>query len=381
MRISSISKVAIIATAAVVAIAPSAVAFDLTGGGATSISTFLEKCKTDYQTATGDTISYSGGGSGTGKTAINAGIKNVAFSDSENTAAPATVIHIPSAVWPIGIGYNLNTPKSKPLQFSVETLAKIFSGQITKWNDPAIVADNQKARSIPVYQMKNGKQVLDAKGNPVVSSYRSVNNSVTLPNQPITVIYRTGNSGTTNNFTSALAAGAPKIWTNKGNDSFVTSNPVDISLKSGQFSGTGSSALVAALNNNMPYSISYDETGFLSASPRVQTAYVINPAGKSVFPDAAGANASYAASTLNEKTGIISWNYTSTSPAAYPITAATYAMVATNYGDAKLSSAVKSFVEYFAFNCSSSVTTEGMINITKTSDLGKAILKQTAKIA
>jgi phosphate transport system substrate-binding protein len=312
MRISSISKVAIIATAAVVAIAPSAVAFDLTGGGATSISTFLEKCKTDYQTATGDTISYSGGGSGTGKTAINAGIKNVAFSDSENTAAPATVIHIPAAVWPIGIGYNLNTPKSKPLQFSVETLAKIFSGQITKWNDPAIVADNQKARSIPVYQMKNGSKVLDAKGNPVVASYRTVNNSVTLPNQPITVIYRTGNSGTTNNFTSALAAGAPKIWTNKGNDSFVTSNPVDISLKSGQFSGTGSSALVAALNNNMPYSISYDETGFLSASPRVQTAYVINPAGKSVFPDAAGANASYAASTLNEKSGIISWNYTST---------------------------------------------------------------------
>jgi phosphate transport system substrate-binding protein len=374
MRFSTITKAAVVAVAAVIAVAPSAVAYDLTGAGATSISNYLEKCKTTYQTATNDTISYSGGGSGTGKTAINAGIKDVAFSDSVNTAAPATVFHIPAAVWPIGIGYNLNTPKTKPLQFSVETLAKIFSGQITKWNDPAIVADNKRTREIPIYGAKG------TDGKPTVKGYRTVNTTVSLPNRPITVIYRTGNSGTSNNFTSALNAGAPKIWTNKGNDSFVTSNPIDISTRSGAFTGVATSALVASTNSNTPDSISYNETGFISASPRLQTAYVINPAGKSVFPDADSANAAYAASTLDAATGILTWNYTSTAAAQYPFTAGTYAMVKTNYDDAAKSAAVKKFVEYFAFNCSADVTTEGMIKITKTSDLGKAITALAAKI-
>lgn len=374
MRFSTITKAAVIAVAAVVAVTPSAVAYDLTGAGATSISNFLEKCKTSYQGGTGDTISYSGGGSGTGKTAINAGIKDVAFSDSTNSAAPATVFHIPAAVWPVGIGYNLNTPKSKPLQFSVETLAKIFSGQITKWNDPAIVADNKQARQIPVYKGKN------ADGTPKVASYRTVNTSVTLPNRPITVIYRTGNSGTSNNFTSALNGAAPKVWTKAGNDSFVTSNPTDISTRSGQFTGVATSALVASVNSNTPDSISYNETGFITASPRLQTAYVINAAGKSVFPNADSANAAYGASEFNATTGILKWNYTTTAAGAYPLTAATYAMVKTNYANAEKSAAVKKFVEYFAFDCSEKVTTEGMIKITKTSDLGKAILNLSAKI-
>jgi phosphate transport system substrate-binding protein len=374
MRFSTITKAVVVAVAAVVAVTPSAVAYDLTGAGATSISNFLEKCKTSYQGGTGDTISYSGGGSGTGKTAINAGIKDVGFSDSTNSAAPSTVFHIPAAVWPVGIGYNLNTPKSKPLQFSVETLAKIFSGQITKWNDPAIVADNKQARQIPVYKGKN------ADGTPKVASYRTVNTSVTLPNRPITVIYRTGNSGTSNNFTSALNGAAPKIWTKAGNDSFVTSNPTDISTRSGAFTGVATSALVASVNSNTPDSISYNETGFITASPRLQTAYVINAAGKSVFPNADSANAAYGAADFNAASGIVKWNYTTTAAGAYPLTAATYAMVKTNYNDSAKSAAVKKFVEYFAFDCSEKVTTEGMIKITKTSDLGKAILNLADKI-
>lgn len=374
MRFSTITKAVVVAVAAVVAVAPSAVAYNLTGAGATSISNFLEKCKTSYQGATGDTVSYSGGGSGTGKTAINAGIKDLAFSDSENTSAPSTVVHIPAAVWPVGIGYNLNTPKSKPLQFSMETIAKIFSGQITMWNDPAIVADNKTARQIPVYKGNN------ADGTPKVASYRSVNTSVSLPNRPITVIYRTGGSGTSNAFTSALNGAAPKVWTKAGNDSFITSNPTDISTKSGQFTGVATSALVASVNSNTPGSISYNETGFISASPRLQTAYVINTSGKSVFPNADSANAAYGAATLDAAKGIVKWNYASTTAGAYPITAATYAMVKTNYNDSAKSAAVKKFVEYFAFDCSEKVTTEGMIKITKTSDLGKAILDLSAKI-
>ena len=380
MRISKISKVAILATSAVVAIAPSAVAYDLTSAGATSVSTFLEKCKTDYQADTKDTLSHAGGGSGAGKTAINAGTKDMAFSDSANTAAPAGVFHIPAAVWPIGIAYNLNNSANKQLQLSVTTIAKIFSGQITRWNDPAIVADAQRVRSIPVYKVQNGKNVLDAKGAPVVDHYRSLTVPFTLPDKPITVIYRGSTSGTTNNFTSALAGAAPSVWTKAGNDSFVTSNPTDISTKAASFqAGTGSDG-VAALAARTKYSIAYIETGFISANPALKAAVVINNAGKTVSPDVAGAQAMFAVSTLNDATGLITWNYKTTDADAYPFTAGTYAMVKSNYGKADLAAAVKRQVEYMAFNCSTKVTTEGMIPISKTSELGKAILKLTAKI-
>ena len=374
------TKVAVLATAAVVAIAPSAVAYDLTSAGATSVSTFLEKCKTNYQADTKDTLSHAGGGSGTGKTAINAGTKDMAFSDSANTTAPAGVFHIPAAVWPIGIAYNLNNSSNKQLQLSVTTLAKIFSGKITRWDDPEIVADAQRVRSIPVYETKNGKNVLNADGSPKVKSYRTLTVPFTMPAKPITVIYRGSTSGTTNNFTSALAGAAPAVWTKAGNDSFVTSNPTDISTKAASFqAGTGSDG-VAALAARTKYSITYVETGFISANPALKAAVVINNAGKTVSPDVAGAQAMFAASDLNESTGLVAWNYKTTAPAAYPFTAATYAMVKSNYGKADLSSAVKRQVEYMAFECSTKVTTEGMIPIAKTSDLGKAILKLTAKI-
>jgi phosphate transport system substrate-binding protein len=380
MRISKVSKVAILATAAVLAIAPSAVAYDLTSAGATSVSKFLELCKTDYQNDTKDTLSHAGGGSSTGKTAINTGTKDMAFSDSANTAAPAGVFHIPAAVWPIGIAYNLNNSANKQLQLSVGTLAKIFAGQITRWNDPAIVADAQKVRSIPVYKTQNGKNVLDANGSPVVDHYRTLTVPFTMPDKPITVIYRAGGSGTTNNFIAALTGLAPSVWTKAVSDNFTTSNPTDISTKAGSFQAATGSDGVAALAARTKYSIAYIETGFISANPALKAAVVINNAGKTVSPDVAGAQAQFAASDLNDATGLVTWNYATKSPAAYPFTAATYAMVKSNYGKADLAAAVKRQVEYMAFNCSTKVTSEGMIPISKTSDLGKAILKLTAKI-
>jgi phosphate transport system substrate-binding protein len=381
MRISSITKVAIIATAAVVAIAPSAVAYDLTSAGATSVSSFLEKCKTDYQKATGDTLSHAGGGSGAGKTAINAGTKDMAFSDSANTTAPAGVFHIPAAVWPIGIAYNLNNPASKPLQLSVTTVAKIFSGQITRWNDPAIVADTTRVRNVPVYKLSGGQTVLDAKGAPVVDHFRKLTINTTMPDKPITVIYRGSTSGTTNNFTSGLAGAAPTVWTKSGNDSFVSSNPLDVSTRPGYFqAGTGSDG-VAALAAKQKYSIAYIETGYITANPALKAAVIINNAGNTVNPDVTGAQAMFAVSTLDAATGLIKWNYATTDSDAYPFTAGTYAMVKSNYGKADLAAAVKRQIEYMAFNCSTSVTTAGMIPITKTSPLGKAILSLTAKIA
>ena len=379
MRFKTLSKAAVIAVAAAVAITPSAFAVNLTGTGASSVSGFIEKCKTAYQAATNDVYTYTSASSGVGQTAINSGTTDIGYSDGVNTAAPATVFHIPAAVWPVAISYNLNNSASKPLQLSIPTVAKIFSGQITMWNDPAIVADNSRVREIPVYETKAGQTVLDANGAPKVKSYRKLTVPFTLPNKPISVLYRSGNSGTTENFTKALNGAAPTVWTKAGNASFTTSNPTDVSKRPGSFQAYSTSATISAANNAQKYSITYVEASFVASNASLKSALIINGGGKTVAPDALGAGAMFAAADFNDATGIITWKYDTKAPAAYPFTAPTYAMVKTNYG-AEKAAAVKRQVEYMAFDCIKTVTTEPMIAIEKTSDLGKAILKLTAKI-
>jgi phosphate transport system substrate-binding protein len=380
MRFNTISKAAVVAVAAIVAITPSAVAVNISGTGASSVANFIEKCKTAYQTATGDVYTYTSASSGTGQTAINAGTTDVAYSDGVNTAAPATVFHIPAAVWPVAISYNLNNSASKPLQLSIPTVAKIFSGKITRWNDPAIVADNARTREIPVYEVKNGKTVLDVNGAPKVKSYRKLTVPFTLPDKAITVLYRSGNSGTTENFTKALNGAAPTDWSKAGNASFTTANPTDISTRAGTFQAFGTSATISAANAKQKYSITYVEASFVASNPGLKSALIINNAGKTTSPDALGAGAMFAAADFNDATGIITWKYDTKAPAAYVFTAPTYAMVKTNYG-AEKAAAAKRQVEYMAFDCIKTVTTEPMIAIDKASDLGKAILKLTARIA
>jgi len=379
MRFNTFTKAAVIAVAAAVAITPSAFAVNLTGTGASSVSGFIEKCKVAYQNDTKDVFTYTSASSGTGQTAINGGTTDIGYSDGVNTSAPATVFHIPAAIWPVAISYNLNNSASKPLQLSVSTVAKIFSGQITMWNDPAIVADNARVREIPVYETKGGKPVLDKDGAPKVKSYRKLTIPFTLPNKPITVLYRSGTSGTTENFTKALRGAVPAVWTKAGNSSFTTANSLDISTRAGQFQAYATSATIAAANAKIKYSITYVEASFVASNPGLKSAMIINGAGKTVAPDALGAGAMFAASEFNDATGIVTWKYDTTAAAAYPFTAPTYAMVKTNYG-AEKAAAVKRQVEYMAFDCIKTVTTEPMIAIDKTSDLGKAILKLTAKI-
>ena len=381
MRISSISKVAFLATAAVMAIAPSAVAYDLTGQGSSAVGNYIEKCKVAYQNSSKDTFTYAATGSGDGRTAINTGTKDIGYSDGVNTTAPAGVFHIPAAVWPIGVVYNLNNSASKPLQLSVATVAGIFSGAITKWNDPAIIADTQRARKIAVFKVKGGKTVLDANGSPVVDHYRTLTIPMTMPDKTITVLYRTGSSGTTENFTKAMAGAAPSVWTKAGNGTFATANPLDISTRPATFQGFANSAAIAAGANANKYSITYVEPSYAAQFPALKVASILNNVGNSTAPDVAGAQAMFAASSLDDATGIITWAYATKSPAAYLFTATTYAMVKSNYANADKAAAVKRQVDFMAFGCSDTVKDEPMIPISRTSDLGKAIIKLEAKIA
>lgn len=285
-------------------------AINLTGAGSTFAIPLLDACKAGYATETGNTFTYSGGGSGAGRTASDQGINDFNFSDTPHTAATRlpTVIHVPVIAAPIAVMYKLNV--AKPLNFSATTLAGIFSGTISKWNDPAIAAENA---------------------------------GVSLPAQLIHVIYRSDASGTSGNFTNFLNGMASSVWPKPGNNDFKSSFPGDLqsSANLGRIVGAAGSSGVAALASSTPNSITYDEKSYAKASG-LAIANIKNAAGNFQAPDAVGTSAFLGGATVSPN-GYLTLNYSTTVANAYPLGIVSYALVDTT---SKNGAAIKSLLSY-----------------------------------
>jgi len=380
MKISrSLRAGAAIAAVLVAVTTPAAYAVDFKGAGASAVNNFIAACKTSYQTATGDSFVYTGTGSGDGKKAMDNKTHDFAFSDSANTNSTklATQIHIPLVAWPVAVMTNLGS--TRQLTLSTDTIAKIFAKKITRWNDPAIVADANRTYDVIVYKKANGQVVKDKNGAPVVLRTQKVTRYYTLPNKPIVVIYRSGTSGTTNNFTKALNSLDSATWTNPGNDSFVTAFPGTASSDPVGLRAASGSAGVGQLAKDTRYSITYNEVSF-AKSYNLQVVNVINPAGKEVAPATEGVLTAFSAAKIDDTTGLVTFDYKSKLPGAYPFTATTYGMVLTGADKSANVAAVKKMFEYHAFECPKQFPEQGMAVTTKDSELGKAIIKLLAKL-
>ncbi|GAB3553121.1 phosphate ABC transporter substrate-binding protein PstS [Arthrobacter tumbae] len=167
----------------------STVSGTLTGAGASSQNAAMTAWKTGFEELNPEaTIQYSPDGSGAGREAFLAeGVQfagSDAFLDDEEYEAskeicgPDGAINIPAYVSPIAVAFNL--PEIQELNLDATTIASIFAGEITNWNDEAIASQNE---------------------------------GVELPDLPITVVHRADDSGTTENFVEYLAAAAPDVWT------------------------------------------------------------------------------------------------------------------------------------------------------------------------
>ena len=164
----------------------SGVSGDLAGAGSSAQQAAQEAWTAKFEDQnSGATVTYDAIGSGGGRDQFIAGGKT-AFAGSDSPfdttelpkatqrCAPGQLIQIPNYISPIAIVYNL--PGVDNLQLSPDTTAKIFKGEITTWNDPAIKADNPGAN---------------------------------LPSTKITPVHRSDESGTTANFTDYLHGAAP----------------------------------------------------------------------------------------------------------------------------------------------------------------------------
>jgi len=158
----------------------------LNGAGSTAQQAAMQAWATKFQETNSDvTVNYDPVGSGGGREQFLAGGANTfagsdaALTDEELAKAKTRcggtdAMDLPVYVSPIAVAYNL--PDVSNLQLSADTIAKIFAGKITKWDDAAIKADNPDAK---------------------------------LPGTDITTVHRSDDSGTTQNFTDYLSKAAP----------------------------------------------------------------------------------------------------------------------------------------------------------------------------
>jgi phosphate transport system substrate-binding protein len=188
----------------------------LNGAGSTAQEAAQGAWSAGFQKANSDvTVNYDPVGSGGGREQFIGGGVDFAGSDAylseDGEVADAKkrcgsdAIEIPDYVSPIAVIYNLDGVDN--LQLSPETLAQIFAGKITKWNDPAIAKDNPDAK---------------------------------LPAENVVPVHRADDSGTTENFTDYLHQAAPQDWPSEADGVWPT--------KGGE-AGQGTSGVVSAVKN------------------------------------------------------------------------------------------------------------------------------------
>lgn len=283
----------------------------LSGAGSTFVATIASEWIKQYKSAApGVTVNYTGVGSGAGITQLTSKTVDFAGSDAPLTADQATatggagnVVQIPWIAGGVAVEYNLSSVKT--LKLSPATLAGIFAGKITKWDDAAIKADNS---------------------------------GTSLPSTGIQVNFRSDSSGTTQVFTDYLRATAPDVW-----------NPIGATSSKDWPSGTpgtgskGSDGVTAAVKQ-ADGAIGYSEVSYPKQAG-LGTAMIKNAAGQYVAPTSAAVSAALAAATVNPDL-TLKLSYTPTDPAAYSISTTTYLMFYKSSGDATKDTAVRHFASW-----------------------------------
>ncbi len=212
---------------------------ELLGAGATFPLPLYTKMFDTYNKNTGVKVNYQGVGSGAGITqltnkTVDFGASDAFMSDDEMKKTGAEVLHIPIALGFIVLTYNL--PGNPKLKFSPATIAGIFLGKITQWNDPKITSDNA---------------------------------GVSLPNIGIAVVHRSDGSGTTYIFSDYLSKISPD-WKKAPGTGKSLNWPVGLGAKGNpgvaglikQLPGSfGYVELIYALQNKMPVGVVKNKSG------------------------------------------------------------------------------------------------------------------------
>ena len=401
-KMNSRKRLAIIAiatSALFVSTTPAFAATTIDGSGATFAAPLIDACRIDYEKETGNQVNYVGGGSGKGRNDFKAGLYPFAGSDapySPRSLEPANLIYAPIFAAPIAIMYNLPTVKES-IYLSPATLAKIFSGVITNWNHPDIAKDNERTIKSPVFKTKQVKvttinkktkkkttstktvPALDSKGQAIVASYTTTAVNIDLPNQAITVWYRSESSGTTENFAGFLkAANAksnPELWPKNRNGTFANTTPKSL-VNYFNFQGASGSAAVTAGVARTVGGISYSELSF-ATDAKLGIANILNAAGEWVAPSSAGTTLFVGGGTIGAD-GVVTYDYEKNIPGAYPLGVVSYGLAGSSGTDSRIQQSVAAWFTYVLEKCPTKYPEKGFAQIT--GPLAAKAKEQIAKI-
>ena len=369
---------AVFTAAALVISSSPAFAATLNGSGATFAIPLIDACKVDFNKDTGHTINYTGGGSGKGRTDFSGNLVDFAGSDTPyTTGEPTNLIYAPIYAAPVAVMYNLPSVK-EPIYLSPATVAQIFSGYITNWDDKLIAADNERIVKTPVFKTvkrtvkdKNGKNVtktvpaLDKKGKPIIASYNEKTVNIDLPKLPITVWYRTDSSGTSGVFTAFLQganAGAnERLWPKASNNTFANATPNNISTFFNFQGGSGSAAVAVGVKGKEG-AIGYGELSW-AIDNKLGVANIQNAAGEFVAPNAAGTSAFLGGGTINDN-GTVTVDYKKAIPGAYPIGTTSYGLAYSSGKNAETQKLVAEWFTYVLDKCPGKYPEKGFSQIT-----------------
>jgi ABC-type phosphate transport system substrate-binding protein len=193
-----------------------------------------------------------------------------------------------------------------------------------------------------IYTVKAGKTTI---GILAVETVKDGVN-ITFPNLAIRVAYRSGGSGTTNNFANYLNKSFPSIWSKPTNDTFGTAFPGTLPTDGSFQSASGNQGVANYVRDNNG-AITYAELSFLEER-NLKAAAVMNPGKRFVAPSPVTSAIWFEAAEV-AASGLVSQNYTNTEADAYPINAISYGLAGkTTSAD---NTAVKSFFSYFINQC------------------------------
>ena len=380
MKFRKKMTVAMVAASGLIFSSTPAFANQINGSGATFAQPLIDVCKVEFTKDTGYTVNYTAGGSGKGRTDFANNLVDFAASDAVYTSGfPAHLEYAPVYAAPIAIFYNLPTVK-EPINLSPETVAQIFGGEITKWNDPRIIEENQKVTiKTPVYKTKKevvtvgGKKVtktvpvLDKNGKPTVLRTITKTVDIKLPNTPITVYYRTDSSGTSEQFGKFLqganAGENAGVWPKTASGTFANSTPQNIS-NFFNFQGASGSALVAAGVKGKVGGIGYGEVSWATDN-KLPVANIKNAAGEFVAPTAAGTSAFLGGGTIQANGSVVT-DYKKPITGAYSIGTASYGLVypASAKKDPEKQKIVAAWHTYLLEQCAKKFPEKGYAQIT-----------------
>ena len=297
----------------------------ITGAGSTFDAPFFDLAFSHYQQAHPDVaVSYASVGSSAGITRYAAGKTDFGATDVPASAKDLTgasdgsTVQVPVDLGAVDVAYNVPVLNGQPLKLTGPVLARIFLGQITRWDDPAITA---------------------------------LNPSADLPRTYITVVHRSDGSGTTYIFSNYLSTVSP-TWAAKVGTGRSLYWPTG-------YGGAGNAGVAKAISR-IPYSIGYVERSYTTGTS-LGAAAIQNRVGNYVTPTEAAIAADAAARPQITPTSFSIVN--EPGAAAYPISGYSWLLLAEHQASQANGQALVNLITWLTHSGQSDAASLGYVSL------------------